>query len=91
MYIYHNSLLLKETTTRTFVQNADESLMEKDENVDSCLFCGKQDARFKEGDNLDLHFCEQCPMLASCSNCGQIVEISSLKDHYLFECASGKR
>jgi hypothetical protein len=30
-------------------------------------------------------------MLASCSNCGQIVEISSLKDHYLFECASGKR
>lgn len=59
--------------------------------MDSCLFCGKQDARFKEGDNLDLHFCEQCPMLASCSNCGQIVEISSLKDHYLFECASGKR
>ncbi|KAG0602198.1 hypothetical protein M758_11G166900 [Ceratodon purpureus] len=79
-----------DTSTRP-PQNADDFPMEKDENVDSCLFCGKQDARFKEGDNLDLHFCEQCPMLASCSNCGQIVEISSLKDHYLFECASGKR
>ncbi|XP_024402111.1 uncharacterized protein [Physcomitrium patens] len=72
-------------------QNADNSSVDKDENVDSCLFCGKQDARFKEGDNLDLHFCEQCPMLASCSSCGQIVEISSLKDHYLFECVSGRR
>jgi hypothetical protein len=85
-------VFMKQSETNFYATpQEDDSLTDKDENADSCLFCGKQDSRFMEGDNLDLHFCQQCPMLASCSNCGQIVEISSLKDHYLFECTSGKR
>eukprot|EP01018_Ginkgo_biloba_P003414 Gb_38463 [translate_table: standard] len=65
--------------------------LKKDISIDSCIFCGLQDAEFTDGDKLDLHFCQRCPMLASCSNCRQIVEISTLKDHYLFECTTGKR
>jgi hypothetical protein len=64
--------------------------LEKDEIADSCLFCGMQDSSFLESDNLDIHFCQKCPMLVSCNSCRQIVEISSYKDHLLYEC-SGKR
>nr|PNR34265.1 hypothetical protein PHYPA_024082 [Physcomitrium patens] len=61
----------------------------QDKNMDSYLFFGKQDKCFKEDDNLDPHFCEQCPMLTGCCKCGKIAEISSLNDYYLFECVSG--
>ncbi|CAM6084497.1 unnamed protein product [Calypogeia fissa] len=69
----------------------DDLQTEKDDLSDQCLFCGKQDSKFLEEDNLDLHFCQKCPMLVGCCNCKQIVEIASLKDHYLRECTSGRR
>ncbi|BBN12830.1 centrosomal protein CEP104 [Marchantia polymorpha subsp. ruderalis] len=74
-------------------QGNDEVQMqaEKDDWADQCLFCGKQDPSFLNGDTLDLHFCQRCPMLVGCGNCKQIVEIAALKEHYLYECTSGRR
>ncbi|CAM9718793.1 unnamed protein product, partial [Chrysoparadoxa australica] len=38
-------------------------------------------------ENLDLHYWQSCPMLMSCMECGQVIEISTLPEHLLDECA----
>eukprot|EP00976_Prorocentrum_cordatum_P101652 1192724-Prorocentrum_minimum.AAC.1 len=35
---------------------------------------------------MDLHFYHDCPMLGSCVECGQIIEIASVNEHLLHEC-----
>jgi centrosomal protein CEP104 len=35
---------------------------------------------------LDLHYWQDCPLLMSCSNCQQVVEIATLQEHLLDEC-----
>jgi len=59
------------------------------EPTDRCNFCGHQDPKFEEDEkNLDLHFWQQCPMLAECRLCEQVIDIPSLWDHLLTECES---
>ncbi|XP_046728141.1 centrosomal protein of 104 kDa isoform X2 [Silurus meridionalis] len=50
-----------------------------------CIFCGEKDKSFTE-EGLDLHYWKHCPMLCRCLQCRQVVEISSLTEHLLFEC-----
>eukprot|EP00898_Chlorokybus_atmophyticus_P007173 jgi/Chlat1/7457/Chrsp6S07499 len=59
---------------------------EDDHAADTCQFCGRTDASFLEGDHMDLHFYHDCPMLCSCAECGQIIEIASVNEHLLEEC-----
>jgi centrosomal protein CEP104 len=59
---------------------------EEDGPTDTCQFCGAVDERFLTGEAMDLHFFQDCPMLCSCGECGQIVEIASLTEHRLVEC-----
>lgn len=51
----------------------------------TCQFCGAYDEGFDE-EKLDLHFWKECPLLMSCEQCGQIVEIVGLTDHLVGEC-----
>lgn len=51
----------------------------------TCQFCGVENEAFKKGGVLDLHLMRQCPMLIEC-NCGQVIELSCLSEHFLMEC-----
>ncbi len=35
---------------------------------------------------MDLHFWKDCPMLAECLYCKQVIEVESLNPHLLTEC-----
>ena len=52
----------------------------------TCHFCGRHDESFTD-EKLDLHYWRECPMLTSCSRCQQIIEVATLNDHLLHECA----
>lgn len=51
----------------------------------TCQFCGMYDEAFTE-EGLDLHYWQDCLMLAACGQCGQVIEVSCLNDHLLTEC-----
>jgi len=53
-----------------------------------CQFCGLEDPSFSEGgeDKLDLHYWSECPILISCKQCEQVIEIPTLTEHLLHEC-----
>lgn len=53
--------------------------------TNQCQFCGLVDPEFTE-EQLDLHYWQSCPMLTSCQQCEQVIEISTLNDHLLNEC-----
>eukprot|EP00899_Mesostigma_viride_P016474 jgi/Mesvir1/24828/Mv22068-RA.1 len=65
-------------------------LEEEDGLTDVCQFCNVTDPKFLEGENMDLHFFHDCPLLCSCDLCGQIIEIASVTDHLLGECEVGQ-
>lgn len=37
----------------------------------TCQFCGKYDPSFTD-EKLDMHYWQNCPMLMSCEECGQV-------------------
>eukprot|EP00731_Ephydatia_muelleri_P015455 Em0008g1175a len=51
----------------------------------TCVFCGEKRVDFT-GNNLEPHYLTECPMLAQCTHCSQVVEIPELKNHWLTEC-----
>jgi centrosomal protein CEP104 len=50
-----------------------------------CGFCGQLDPSFNDV-SLDIHYWRDCPMLIQCWECEQIMDISSLDQHFLEEC-----
>ncbi|KAI8615325.1 hypothetical protein BC830DRAFT_1123218 [Chytriomyces sp. MP71] len=54
-----------------------------------CIFCNENNPTFTD-ENLDIHYWRDCPMLCACPLCMLIVEIPTLKDHMLKECANKK-
>jgi centrosomal protein CEP104 len=50
-----------------------------------CQFCGEEDPSFTD-EKLDLHYWQDCPMLTSCKQCEQVIEIPTLDEHLLEEC-----
>jgi hypothetical protein len=51
----------------------------------TCQFCGLYDPSFTD-EKLDMHYWKDCPMLTSCEQCGQIVELVALNGHLVDEC-----
>ena len=49
------------------------------------MFCGVNDPSWNE-DALDLHYWKDCPLLAPCLACAQVVEVAGMADHLLEEC-----
>eukprot|EP00743_Colponemidia_sp_Colp-15_P004277 GILK01004614.1.p1 GENE.GILK01004614.1~~GILK01004614.1.p1 ORF type:complete len:582 (-),score=111.33 GILK01004614.1:353-1981(-) len=62
-----------------------EQVEEDPDNEFTCQFCGKYDPNFND-ENMDMHFWKDCPMLCSCAQCGQVIEITTLNHHLLQEC-----
>ncbi|CAM9307168.1 unnamed protein product [Laminaria digitata] len=56
-----------------------------DDVMYTCQFCGKYDTSFTD-EKLDMHYWQECAMLMSCNECGQVIEISSIPEHLLEEC-----
>ena len=70
----------------TSAQNAkDRSVADDSQDFTSCMFCGASDRTWNE-DSLDLHYWKDCPLLAPCPACAQVVEIAGLPEHLLDEC-----
>lgn len=65
-------------------QQAGENV-EEDEVPFTCQFCGREDPSFTP-EGLDIHYWKDCPMLIQCQYCQQVIEIASLREHYLAEC-----
>ncbi|CAJ0956464.1 unnamed protein product, partial [Mesorhabditis belari] len=51
-----------------------------------CMFCGQYNDEWNSGEKFDAHYLNDCPMLRKCDKCNEVLEISSLKEHYLLEC-----
>lgn len=51
----------------------------------NCMFCGAGDRTWTE-DTLDMHYWKDCPLLAPCPACAQVLEVAGLTDHLLDEC-----
>jgi len=66
-------------TTQTFEYSDDEA----DEST--CQFCGRHDPSFTV-ETIDVHYWRECPMLAQCEFCQQVIEISTLHSHWCEEC-----
>ena len=61
---------------------------DEDEERDKiCNFCKTSDENFLNNDQFDMHLWKECPMLATCKFCKQVVEISELNEHRLSECS----
>jgi len=56
-----------------------------EEETDVCQFCGRQDAT-TAANAIDVHYWRECPMLTECELCQQVVEISTLVEHWQTEC-----
>ena len=56
----------------------------------TCMFCNQCNPGWSEKD-LDQHYWKDCPMLITCSNCSQIIEIMGLSEHLLEECESKQK
>ena len=52
----------------------------------TCNFCKTFDPSFASNDQFDLHLWKNCPMLVSCKECHQVVEIAELAQHLLEQC-----
>jgi centrosomal protein CEP104 len=51
----------------------------------TCQFCSRKDPTLTE-DALDMHYWKECPMLTSCAQCEQVIEVALLNEHLLKEC-----
>eukprot|EP00931_Biecheleriopsis_adriatica_P021357 TRINITY_DN1397_c4_g1_i1.p1 TRINITY_DN1397_c4_g1~~TRINITY_DN1397_c4_g1_i1.p1 ORF type:complete len:915 (-),score=205.75 TRINITY_DN1397_c4_g1_i1:39-2783(-) len=56
----------------------------------TCEFCGLHNPTFTQ-ESMDVHYWRECPMLAQCEFCEQVVETSSLAQHLKEECEKGRR
>eukprot|EP00658_Telonema_sp_P-2_P006842 TRINITY_DN1257_c0_g1_i6.p1 TRINITY_DN1257_c0_g1~~TRINITY_DN1257_c0_g1_i6.p1 ORF type:complete len:862 (+),score=234.41 TRINITY_DN1257_c0_g1_i6:286-2871(+) len=77
--------VMTQQASKLDVQEDDEDEFDDDFPSDMCQFCGLQDPNFTE-DTLDYHFWQDCPMLCSCPECQQVIEIMCLSEHLLSEC-----
>ena len=55
------------------------------EQMGQCNFCLREDPSFNE-ESLDIHYWKECPMLTTCWECDQVIEIAQIEEHLLEEC-----
>ncbi len=67
------------------VAGGDVDGMEGDLPQGFCQFCGFHDPSYTE-EMLDMHYCQDCPMLTQCKLCEQVIEIPTLGEHLTAEC-----
>jgi centrosomal protein CEP104 len=60
------------------------------ENEQVCNFCGRFDENFNQ-ESIDIHYWKECPMLTTCWECEQVVEVSTLNEHLIEECQNSDK
>jgi hypothetical protein len=50
----------------------DDSRLEDSQADLTCQFCGLHDPAWADGNKLDLHYFQDCPVLTACKSCGQV-------------------
>lgn len=65
-------------------QYADEEELQGEGQL-VCNFCNATDPNWTD-DALDVHYWRDCPMLTTCWECEQVIEIKQLEEHLLEEC-----
>lgn len=56
----------------------------------TCNFCKQSSALFMNDNDYDMHLWQDCPMLITCEQCTQVVEIADFTEHLLEECSSSE-
>ena len=67
-------------------QQPEEEESFEEEKRTMCNFCHQINSNFEDNDQYDMHLWKECPMLATCRYCDQVVEIADLNQHILNEC-----
>jgi len=55
-----------------------------------CEFCLRRDPKFDDESALDMHWFRECPMLLHCPECSLVVEVRSIDEHLVEECAAAE-
>lgn len=55
-----------------------------------CNFCKEVSPDFENDNDYDLHLWRDCPMLITCNECTQVVEIADYTEHLLDECSNNE-
>lgn len=76
---------IQKTNTMKSSPKKSKSSAEGDTDFTTCMFCGASDPVWTE-DSLDLHYWKDCPLLAPCTACAQVVEVAGMPEHLLEEC-----
>lgn len=50
-----------------------------------CSFCNRFDPSFN-AESIDIHYWKECPMLVTCWECDQVIEIQQMHEHLIEEC-----
>lgn len=56
----------------------------------ACNFCKKESPSFQIDNDYDMHLWRDCPMLVTCEECTQVVEIAEFTEHLLDECSNNQ-
>lgn len=60
------------------------------DNEQICNFCGTFDENFNQ-ESIDIHYWKECPMLTTCWECEQVIEISGMNEHLIEECQNSDK
>lgn len=60
----------------------------KSEPEKACNFCKQSSPAFLNDNDYDMHLWQDCPMLITCEQCTQVVEIADFTEHLLEECSN---
>jgi centrosomal protein CEP104 len=56
----------------------------------ACNFCKQSSPSFVNDNDYDMHLWQDCPMLITCEQCTQVVEIADFTEHLLDECSNSQ-
>jgi centrosomal protein CEP104 len=81
----HHTQSPEKVRTSANKAHLDSKPVDESQDFTTCMFCGDHNSSWNE-DALDMHYWKDCPLLAPCPACAQVVEIAGLPEHLLDEC-----
>ena len=73
-----------------FAQEKPKKKVKSKEPEKSCNFCKQSSPLFMNDNEYDMHLWQDCPMLITCEQCTQVVEIADFTEHLLDECSNSE-
>lgn len=84
---YYNPPKIQPKKNQTQQQSIEYGNEEEEfhDNDKICNFCGTFDDNFNK-ESIDIHYWKECPMLTTCWECEQVIEIQCMNEHLMEEC-----